>query len=54
MASFEGLLPTGPDDVALSFLPLSRVYERLTDYSLLFRGIPLAYVTRMEDVVQAL
>ena len=53
MASFEGLA-YGPDDVALSFLPLSHVYERLTDYGFLFRGIPLAYVTRMEDVVQAL
>ena len=53
MASFEGL-SYGPDDVALSFLPLSHVYERLTDYGFLFRGIPLAYVTRMEDVVQAL
>jgi long-chain acyl-CoA synthetase len=53
MASFEGLSYTA-DDVALSFLPLSHVYERLTDYGYLFRGIPLAYVTRMEDVVQAL
>ena len=53
LAAFEGL-SYGPDDVALSFLPLSHVYERLTDYGFLFRGIPLAYVTRMEDVVQAL
>ena len=53
LASFEGL-SYGPHDVALSFLPLSHVYERLTDYGFLFRGIPLAYVLRMEDVVQAL
>jgi long-chain acyl-CoA synthetase len=53
MASFETLV-YGPDDVALSFLPLSHVYERLTDFGFLFRGIPLAYVARMEDVVQAL
>jgi long-chain acyl-CoA synthetase len=52
-ASFEGLA-YGPDDVALSFLPLSHVYERVTDYGFLFRGISLAYVSRMEDVVQAL
>jgi long-chain acyl-CoA synthetase len=53
MAAFRGL-SYGPDDVALSFLPLSHVYERLTDYGFLFRSIPLAYVPRMEDVVQAL
>lgn len=53
MASFEGL-SYGPEDVALSFLPLSHVYERLTDYGFIFRGIPVAYVARMEDVVQAL
>jgi long-chain acyl-CoA synthetase len=53
LASFEGLT-YGPADVALSFLPLSHVYERLTDFGFLFRGIPLAYVARMEDVVQAL
>ena len=43
-----------PDDVALSFLPLAHVYERLTDYCYLFRGIPVAYVERPEDVVQAM
>ena len=53
IASFErfGL---GPSDLALSFLPLSHVYERLVDYGYLFRGVPLAYVGRMEDVPQAL
>ena len=53
MASFEGLV-YGPEDVALSFLALSHVYERVTDYGFLSRGIALAYVSRMEDVVQAL
>jgi long-chain acyl-CoA synthetase len=53
MGSFEGLT-YGPEDAALSFLPLSHVYERVTDYGFLFRGIALAYVPRMEDVVQAL
>src|SRR5262249_21016888 len=48
LASFEGL-PCGPDDIGLSFLPLSHVYERLTDYGYLFRGIGVAYVPRMED-----
>jgi long-chain acyl-CoA synthetase len=40
--------------VALSFLPLAHVYERVTDYGYLFRGISLAYVARPEDVAQAL
>jgi long-chain acyl-CoA synthetase len=43
-----------PNELALSFLPLSHVYERMMDYGYIFRGIPLAYVERMEDVPQAL
>ncbi len=53
LASFSGLR-CGPEDVALSFLPLSHVYERLTDYGYLFRGVSVAYVPRMEDVADAL
>jgi long-chain acyl-CoA synthetase len=52
-ASFERFeLP--PGIVALSFLPLAHVYERLVDYGYLFNGVSVAYVTRMEDVPQAL
>ena len=40
--------------VALSFLPLAHVYERLVDYGYLFNGVSVAYVARMEDVPQAL
>ncbi len=40
--------------VALSFLPLAHVYERLVDYGYLFNGVSVAYVPRMEDVPQAL
>jgi long-chain acyl-CoA synthetase len=43
-----------PNELALSFLPLSHVYERMMDYGYIFRGIPLAYVERIEDVPQAL
>ena len=43
-----------PDDVALSLLPLAHVYERVNDYGLLFRGVSLAYVERLEAVAQAL
>ena len=52
-ASFERFdLDAG--SVALSFLPLAHVYERLTDYGYLFNGVSVAYVPRMEDVPQAL
>jgi long-chain acyl-CoA synthetase len=43
-----------PNDVALSFLPLSHVYERIIDYAYLFQGISLAYVERIEEVQKAL
>jgi len=44
----------GPADQAVSFLPLSHVYERVTAYAYLFHGVPVAYVERMEDLPQAL
>ncbi len=53
MASFQNL-EYGPEDLAVSFLPLSHVYERLTDYCYLFRSIPIAYVAKPEEVAQAL
>ena len=43
-----------PEDTAVSFLPLSHVYERVIDYGYLFRGVHVAYVERMEDLPQAL
>jgi len=45
---------TFPGDVALSFLPLSHVYERVVDYSYFFRGISVAYIEQTELVSQAL
>jgi long-chain acyl-CoA synthetase len=41
-------------DLALSVLPLSHVYERTVDYGHIFRGVPVAYIERMEMVAQAL
>jgi long-chain acyl-CoA synthetase len=41
-------------DLALEFLPLAHVYERVAGYAYLFHGISIAYVERMEDVPQAL
>jgi long-chain acyl-CoA synthetase len=43
-----------PADRAVSFLPLSHVYERVTAYAYLFHGVPIAYVERMDDLPQAL
>jgi long-chain acyl-CoA synthetase len=43
-----------PNDVALSALPLSHVYERTMDYGYIFRGVPVAYVEQIETIVQAL
>ena len=42
------------EDIALSFLPLSHVYERIVDYIYIFQGCPLAYVPSIDDVAQAL
>jgi long-chain acyl-CoA synthetase len=52
-ASFERF-ELGAGSVALSFLPLAHVYERLVDYGYFFNGVSVAYVARMEDVPQAL
>src|SRR4029077_13170049 len=43
-----------PSDTAVSFLPLSHVYERVTSYAYLFHGVAIAYVDRMDDLPQAL
>ena len=43
-----------PDDLALSILPLAHVYERVTDYSHMFRGVAVAYLEQLETVAQAL
>jgi len=43
-----------PADRAVSFLPLSHVYERVTGYAYLFHGVPVSYVERMDDLPQAL
>jgi len=44
----------GPRDTALSFLPLAHVFERIMGYGYLFRGVAVAYVERMEDLLAAL
>lgn len=43
-----------PTDLALSFLPLAHVYERVMDYGYIFRGISVAYVEQLDTLPQAL
>ena len=42
------------NDLALSFLPLAHVYERVDGYTYLFKGVSMAYVEQIETVPQAL
>lgn len=42
------------DNLAVSFLPLSHVFERMVDYVYMSNGIPIAYVPNFEEVAQAL
>jgi long-chain acyl-CoA synthetase len=41
-------------DLALEFLPLAHIYERIMAYGYAFRGVSVAYVERIEHVAQAL
>jgi len=43
-----------PDDLAISFLPLAHVYERIMCYGYFGRGVAVAYVEAMDQVGQAL
>ncbi len=43
-----------PHDVALSFLPLAHIYERIMGYHYLFGGVTIAYVENMDLVAAAL
>jgi long-chain acyl-CoA synthetase len=42
--------PIGEADIALSFLPLSHVFQRLVDYIMFSYGVTIAYVEKMDDV----
>ncbi len=50
----RGMKLRARNDVGLSFLPLSHVYERLIDYTYLFNGVTVAYVDRVEALPAAL
>jgi long-chain acyl-CoA synthetase len=47
-------LPLRDSDVALSFLPLSHVFERMLEYSYFARAIPIAYVESIDRISEAL
>src|SRR5258705_71048 len=44
----------GPEDLALSFLPLSHVFERTCDHLFFYRGVAVHYVPAIERVPPSL
>jgi long-chain acyl-CoA synthetase len=46
------LLPMGPTDSSLSFLPLSHIFERMVDYLMFAAGVSIAYVESMDTIAQ--
>lgn len=46
----KGVIPAGQGDVALSFLPLSHVFERTGDYFIFAHGVPIAYAEGIDTV----
>ena len=46
----SGVLPVGTEDVALSLLPLSHIFERMVDYYLFSSGVTIAYAESIEKV----
>jgi long-chain acyl-CoA synthetase len=54
IASTRHVLRVDEDDVALSFLPLSHVFQRMVDYLIFANGTTIAYVPAVDQVAQAL
>ncbi|HEV2175987.1 MAG TPA: long-chain fatty acid--CoA ligase [Terriglobia bacterium] len=50
----EGLFPLGQHDVAISFLPLSHIFERMLDYDYFWQGVSIAYAESFEALPQNL
>jgi len=47
----RSLFPISADDIVMSFLPLSHVFERIMDYVFLYFGCQITYVEPPEQVV---
>lgn len=54
VACTQFVLQTDETDVALSFLPLSHIFQRMVDYLIFRNGTTIAYVSVIDQVVQAL
>lgn len=46
----RGVIPATEGDVALSFLPLSHIFERTADYFIFSNGVPIAYAESIDAV----
>ncbi|REJ81486.1 MAG: long-chain fatty acid--CoA ligase [Acidobacteria bacterium] len=46
----QDLFELGPDDLALSFLPLSHIFERMVDYLFFLKGVAIHYAPSIERV----
>jgi long-chain acyl-CoA synthetase len=47
-----GLFPLAHHDVAISFLPLSHIFERMLDYVYFWQGVSIAYAESFETLPQ--
>ncbi len=53
VATCSTLFDVGPDDVALSFLPLSHVFERMVDYLYFSRATTIAYAESIDRLSES-
>jgi long-chain acyl-CoA synthetase len=54
VAAVHKMFTAGPEDTAVSFLPLSHILERMVDYWLYSKGVTIAYVHSIDLVADSL
>jgi long-chain acyl-CoA synthetase len=54
IAGIRGVLDLGPDDLALSFLPLCHAFERMVAYTYLASGVSIAFAESLDTVARDL